>query len=231
MSNVKENLYEWLQQNKETDNVNINLLTKLVNPSEIIKVDKNKVDDIYPFLLQELKDDCELENPVRFLKQELDENKQDDDYQLKYLKFCFDLLPFDDKILIEKKAKKSITLDQDVCTYSTADFVYELLLYFSIIKEKENNFYEKFLSALMIIYAKKYNLRFFSVLCEAYTLLPDTDEFFLEETISFIEEQQTNEGYFGYEDPFQKRKQDLTDRVITSFHMFNAWNKLQVQKK
>lgn len=219
-------LYDWLRLKKENINAALflNLLEKTPTFSYINIQKKNKV---YPYLLVEIVNSSNKE--LKLLKETLENELKNKNNQFWYLKYKLNMFIGD---ITNKKTFNVNSYIHYECLHKNLqiDDLYHLL--FIVINFQlslsEKEILSQILSPLIINNSKNYNLIEASILVQIACHIPCffPKEFF-EDIKEFFENQQKDEGYFGYSDPFiSKHTLNDNDKILISFYCYQALKKL-----
>ncbi|OTO22270.1 hypothetical protein A5816_002942 [Enterococcus sp. 3G1_DIV0629] len=228
MDQVENRLVNWLEKN---DDINSKLLKETILPTGFIQIDRFEFDDIYPMLILDLLDNSSICQSMQSLKDELIKTKRRGS-QIIYLKYKLGFDINNDVSKICNSFMKEVHDFSILRNPITIEKVYRILLCINYLTveghQKQLEELQLFLASLTVNCGKKYKLIEFCVLCEAIGMLPSRMlREFKQKTIQFIEDQQSQEGYFGFFDPFVQNQNKDSKILIITIHMILARKSLK----
>ncbi|MFC3932920.1 hypothetical protein ACVR0S_08845 [Streptococcus dentapri] len=222
----EKKLINWLFN---INDINSKLLLFFIGDYGVL--DKNCLKDadmIFPEILIELDDkDNDIVKQLKLkLYQEIMEVNT-----LKSKDFIFTYLK--DRLEYDFVSKKKINLEIDYSLLDTKlrlDDLYQLL-YISRYNNQKNYNEEKLceiLSAYSVYFARHYQLKELSLCIIIATDYPDLfPNTFYRDSWNFLISNQTNEGYFGYKNPFISEPKTDREKLLDSFYCYYALSELK----
>ena len=227
MSYNKTMLIRYL--NSVRSNVNAELVLLYLNQTEI-SFNLEDSAKIMPEILVEI----QVKEVDEFKLLLCDEVRQADpqnfDFRFHYIKYKLGLFSEIETKNLLNQLDLGLTFQKMIDNYDLdIDLLYRILLLVTKFKvsQKKKQEISDFIGGASILFARKYQLREFSLsMIIALNLKEYFNSEFFENAVEFIEYTQTIEGYFGYENPFGITSVSENERILRSFYCVYALEKI-----